>query len=421
MIGRLLKKANAKSYSYSFLGNLFSSVSQWVVLMLISKLYGTAQMGSYSLAMAWILPFYAFFSLQIRNIHVADQTDTYGFNVFFMVRVVCAIAFLLTTALTGFLFYRDIFMIFLLGGLFKAIEMMSDIIHAEFHKRKKIEVYSKMLMFRSVLAILLNLLMFRFVKSFQLALISLPIAYCCSMLIDFKLLSNLKVKIRFDAGNPLIKKIVTTGVLTGLSLLLVYLLPNIPRFVLEKYRNSFELGLFSGYLSLIVFSRIFVQSVVQNSLPYLAQHYDENNFDKFLSKLKIEALVIGGLGLAQFILVPLSNYLFPILFNKDFKGNEGLLCIIFAGSLFSFMAFVLNNAINAMKMFRVQLPVYAALVAISFVLGFLLIPKYGLNGAGMVFLLVNVCLCLMMGIIIYNRLHNRIKELSVMPKEVEVC
>jgi O-antigen/teichoic acid export membrane protein len=421
MIGRLLKRGNAKSYSYSFLGNLFASASQWVVLMLISKLYGTAQMGSYSLAMAWILPFYAFFSLQIRNIHVADQTDTYGFNMFFMVRVVCSLAFLITTALTGFLFYRDIFLVFLLGGLFKSIEMISDIIHAEFHKRKKIEVYSKMLMFRSVLAILLNLIMFRFVKSFQLALISLPIAYCCSMLIDFKLLSNLKVKVKFDTNNPLIKKIVTTGVLTGLSLLLVYLLPNIPRFILEKFRSSFELGLFSGYLSLVVFSRIFVQSVVQNSLPYLAQHYDENNFDKFLSKLKTEALVITGLGLAQFILVPLSNFLFPILFNKDFKGNEGLLCIIFGGSLFSFLAFVLNNAINAMKMFRVQLPVYAALVAISFILGFILIPKYGLNGAGMVFLLVNVCLCIMMGLIIYNRLQVRLKEVSVMPKQVELC
>jgi O-antigen/teichoic acid export membrane protein len=315
---------------------LFSAGSQWVVLMLISKLYGTTQMGVYSLAMAWILPFYAFFSLQIRNMHVADQTDTYGFNVFFQLRVVCAFVFLLTIALIGFLFYRNIFLVFFLGGLFKGIEMISDIIHAEFHKRKKIQVYSKMLMFRSALAIVLNLVMFKFIKSFQVALISLPIAYCCSMLVDFKLLANLPVKIKFDPHNPLIKKIVATGILTGLSLLLVYLLPNIPRFILEKFRNGFELGLFSGYLSLIVFSRIFVQSVVQNSLPYLAQHYDENNFEKFLSKLKKEALVITGLGFAQFLLVPLSNYLFPILFNKDFTGNQGLLCIIFAGSLFSF-------------------------------------------------------------------------------------
>jgi O-antigen/teichoic acid export membrane protein len=421
MIGQLLKKSNAKSYSYSFLGNLFSSVSQWVVLMLISKLYGTAQMGSYALAMAWILPFYAFFSFQIRNIHVADQTDTYGFGAFFMVRVVCSLAFLMVTALTGFLFYRDIFIVFLLGGTFKSIEMISDIIHAEFHKRKKIEVYSKMLMFRSVLAIVLNVVMFKFVKSFQVALISLPIAYCCSMLIDFRLLSNLQVKIKFDHNNPLIKKIVTTGVLTGLSLLLVYLLPNIPRFILQKFRSSFDLGLFSGYLSLIVFSRIFVQSVVQNSLPYMAQHYDENNLDRFLSKLKKEALLITILGFAQFLLVPISNYLFPILFNKDFKGNQGLLCIVFAGSLFSFQAFVLNNAINAMKMFRVQLPVYAGLVGISFILGFLLIPRYGLTGAGVVFLLVNICLCIIMMLIIYIQLRARIKVVNPIPKQVTLC
>lgn len=421
MISRFLKKGNAKSYSYSYLGNLFSSVSQWVVLMLISKLYGTAQMGSYALAMAWILPFYAFFSLQIRNIHVADQTNTYGFNVFFQIRIVCSLAFLIVTALTGYLFYRDIFFIFLLGGMFKSIEMISDIIHAEFHKRKKIEVYSKMLMFRSVLAIILNLLMFKFIKSFQVALISLPIAYCCSMFIDFRLLKNLQVKIKPGAYHPLIRKVVATGVLTGLSLLLVYLLPNIPRFILEKYRNSFELGLFSGYLSLVIFSRIFVQSIVQNSLPYLAQHYDEGNYDKFLSKLKKEALIITVLGLAQFLLVPLSNYLFPILFNKDFRGNQVLLCIIFAGSLFTFLAFVLNNAVNAMKLFRVQLPVYASLVVISFILGFLLIPRYGLNGAGMVYLLVNICLCAMLLAIVCLRLQGKVKLINIISKQVTAC
>jgi O-antigen/teichoic acid export membrane protein len=396
MIARLFKSGAAKNYSFSFFGNMFSAASQWVVMMLLSKLYGTTQMGYYALAMAWILPLFAFFSLQIRNIHVSDQAGVYGFNVFFKIRVVCAFIFFLTIAAIGYIFYRHIFTIFLLGGLFKSFEMMSDMIHAEFHKRKRIEVYGKMLMFRSVLSITLNFILFSTIKSFQLALISMPLAYLCSMLVDFRLLHGLKMNVTFKTDNKLVKKFIATGILTGLSLLLVYLLPNIPRFILEKYRSSFELGLFSGYLSLIIFTRIFVQSVVQNSLPYLAQYYDEGNYTKFLSVLKKEAMIISGLGLAQFVLIPFSDLFFPLLFNKDFSGNHLLLAIVFTGSVFSFLGFVLNNAVNAMKILKVQLPVYAALVALSFILGFLLIPKFGLIGAGWVFLIVNFFTCAML-------------------------
>ncbi|MEO6150400.1 MAG: lipopolysaccharide biosynthesis protein [Mucilaginibacter sp.] len=420
MLAGVFKKGRAKSYSYSFMGNLLSSVSQWVVLMLIAKLYGTTQMGHYSLALAWILPLYAFFSLQIRNIHVADQTDTYGFNLFFQIRVVCAAVFFLTTLLIGYLFYRDIVLVFIMGGLFKSFEMVSDVIHAEFHKRKRIAVYSKMLMFRSMLAILLNLGMFRFIASFELALISLPLAYFCSMLIDFRLLKGLQIPVKLDIANPLVKKIIGTGVLTGLSLLLVYMLPNIPRFILEKFRSSFELGLFSGYISLVIFTRIFVQSVVQNSLPYLAQHYDDNNLAKFLSKLKKEAGLITVLGLLQFLLVPVSGYIFPLLFNKDFAGNQTLLCLIFTGSLFSFLAFVLNNGINAMKMFSIQLPVYACMVALSIGMAWFLIPKYGLNGAAMSVVVVNVTLCATLFSIIITKLNQKERMINQLSKQVEI-
>ena len=90
--------------------------------MLLSKVYGTIQMGQYALALAWILPLYAFFSLQIRNIHVADQTNQYGFNVFFGIRFICTAIFFCTTLLIGFLFYRDIFIVFYLQAYLKVLK-----------------------------------------------------------------------------------------------------------------------------------------------------------------------------------------------------------------------------------------------------------------------------------------------------------
>lgn len=422
MFKKVFQKGISKNYYWAFLGNLASAASQWVVLMLISKLYGTAQMGSYSLALAWILPLYAFFSLQIRNIHVADQANSYGFNLFFQLRLLGAVLFFITVCLIGALFYKHVLLIFVFGGLFKVFEMISDMIHAEFHKRSKNEVYGKLLLLRAILAITLNLLLFNALPSFQIGLVSLPLAYVITLLIDFRLLGNLGINISFDINKPMLKKVAGTGILTGLSLLLLYLLPNIPRFILEKFRNSFELGLYSGYSALVIFSRIFVQSVVQNSLPRLARYYDEDNLSGFLSILKKEGLMVLALGLLQFLLLPIANWLFPILFNRDFIGNTMLLSLIFCGSIFSFIAFVLNNGINAMKMFSIQLPVYTVLTILSLVLGWLIIPYYGINGAGMVYLLVNILLCIMLISTMLFRLKSRQKAIhNQLTTRLEVC
>lgn len=412
-VSGILKNNYLKGYSYSFLGNLSNSLSQWIVFTFIAKKFGTESMGDYSLAIAWILPFYAFFSLQLRNMHVSDQGNEYGFDLFFSIRAICSLLFIATVVLVGVLFYRHIALVFFLVGLSRCFEMISDMIHAEFHKRKKIDVFSKRLITRSVFSIILTLLSFTLIHSFEIALISLPLAYFINLIIDFIYLKKEigTFSISFEKKEVL-KRLMVTGLITGFSLLFVYILPNIPRFMLEKYRNSFELGLFSGYMYLIVFARIFVQAVIQNSLPYLAEHYTKGNMSSFYRIIKKESLIMLGLGLAQFLIIPVSDYIFPLLYNKDFVGNKWLLAIVFTGSLFSFLAFTLNNVLNAMQLFKVQFPIYGTLVLISLLLGYVLIPKYGIEGGGLVFTLVAFSQCLLLFLCVKINLNKRLKTVE---------
>lgn len=406
----LLKNSYVKGLSFSFFGNLSNSISQWIIFSFIAKKFGTVELGSYSLAIAWILPLYAFFSLQLRNVHVSDQNDEYGFSTFYTLRVISSILFFVTVTLIGAIFYEDTFIVFLVLGVTRAFELVSDIFHAEFHRRKQIVTFSKRLLWRSFFTIIFTLITFQFIKRFEVALISIPLAYFINMVFDYILLRKEIGAFHFTLANKeLLKKLLVTGIIIGVSLLLVYLLPSIPRFVLEKFRDKTELGLFSGYMYLIIFARLFVQAMTQNSLPHLASYYSNGNMDGFKKHIYKEIGFLTVIGLLQFIIIPMSDYIFPILYNKDFVGNKNLLLIIFTGSLFSFIAFSLNNALNAMKMFRVQLPIYSILVLISLIFAYLLIPKYGIIGAGAVFMISAFFQCVFLLFVLLNNIRSKNK------------
>ena len=413
-VSDMLGNSYLRGISYSFLANLSNSLSQWLIFSFIAKKFGTEALGSYSLAIAWILPLFAFFSLQLRNMHVSDQKNEFSFDLFFSLRVICSILFVVLVYLIGVCMYNGNALIFLFLGLARGFELISDIIHAEFHRRKKIVLYSKRLLVRSFFTVVFAFISFHFIPNFKIAIVSIPLAYLVNLIIDFfflkKEIDTFSFSIQDKQG---LKTLLLTGILVGVSLLFVYLLPSIPRFILEKFRNSYELGLFSGYMYLIILARIFVQALTQNSLPHLASYFSAGNLTAFKKSVKKEILFLTLIGILQFIILPLSNFIFPLLYNHDFVGNKGLLIIIFTGSLFSFIAFSLNNALNAMQMFKIQLPVYGTLVVISFLLAYLLIPKYGMIGAGLVFMMAAIIQSCFLFLVFMNKLKKEQIKLSI--------
>lgn len=406
----VFNKEYLKKLSYSFLGNLSNSLSQWVIFTFIAKKFGTEDLGDYSLVLAWVLPFYAFFSMQLRNIHVSDQGDTFGFDLVYSIRLMCSGAFFAVLLTVGCIAYPDILMLFLFIGAARTFELVSDVIHAEFHKRNQIDKFSKRLMTRALFTVVFTLFTFWFIDSFHLAIVSLPAAYLLNLIIDFIFLRREVKHFRLvTLRGPVVKRLLTTGMLTGVSLLFVYLIPSIPRFILEKFRNSYELGLFSGYMYLIVFARLFVQALIQNSLPNLSSYFSTGNLALFKKTVRRDTMMLILIGLLQFLIIPFSDILFPLVYNDDFVGNKMLLAVIFIGSLFSFISFSLNNALNAMHLFRVQFPLYGILVVASMISGYLLIPEWGLLGSGVVFASVSIFQCaLLLTVFIYNIRREKI-------------
>ncbi|MDN3689484.1 lipopolysaccharide biosynthesis protein [Cyclobacterium jeungdonense] len=398
-----------KNISYSFVSNVLVSFSQWIILSFISKKYGTEYLGGYSLVISYLLPLYSFLSFQLRNIYISRKVQTSDeYSNFFYLRITTSTLFFLISLFIGYFFYIEYFFIFLIIGTAKLIEGVNDIIYAYYHKKSEIVIYSKSLIRRSIILGIVSFLFFNLFDEFLISLISIPLSYLVVLLVDlykypdFNLLKINKAKINS------IFSLFNTGIFAGFSLFIIYLIPNFPRIILENYTSTFQLGIFSGYMYIVIISRVLVQSIVQNSIPILSKKFIDKEKTSFLKIVKKELLILFAIGLLQFSILPFKDFIFPILFNDDFIGNTKLLIVIFTGSIFSFLSFGVNNAINAMGDFKIQVFIYLIVLSVTVISSFLLIPAYSLLGAGFVYLISSFIQFLTLVLFFKYRFEKRI-------------
>ena len=125
------------------------------------------------------------------------------------------------------------------------------------------------------------------------------------------------------------------------------------------------------------------KSIVSISVPLLAKAWEEQDFKKIqtiYSKSAINQLIIGGL---FFLCVWINiDAIFSILPEKFSHGKWVVLCIGLA-QLFNGATGVNGAIIINSKYYKYDLYTNFLLVLITLISNYLLIPKYGINGAAM--------------------------------------
>ena len=125
------------------------------------------------------------------------------------------------------------------------------------------------------------------------------------------------------------------------------------------------------------------KSIISISVPLLAKAWEEQDFKQIqaiYSKSSINQLIIGGL---FFLCVWINiDAIFSILPEKFSHGKWVVLCIGLA-QLFNVATGVNGAIIINSKYYKYDLYTNLLLVVITLISNYLLIPKYGINGAAM--------------------------------------
>lgn len=389
-ITRLSLKVN---FSWTLISNIMLAFSQWITLIIIAKLGTPAEVGSYSLGLAFTAPLFLLSSLQLRAMQVTDVKGNYKFSHFFALRVFTSIIamFLLIGLLSLTNYTNEIKIVIILVGVTKFIDSFSDITHGLMQKNERMDYVSKSKLMKSVLSILsfsLTLLIF---NNLKYALIAMSLSWLAVfLLIDLRKASLFEsVKLEFERIKLI--EITRISLPLGIATMLISLNTNIPRYILEHFNGVAELGLFTTIAYIVVSGTTVMNSLGQSAAPRLSRYYTENNliaFKNLLRKLIIIGFVFGILGLVVSVL--LGKQILTVIYTPLYGEYNYLLITIMISGIFMYTSTFLGFSITATKNFRVQPVLGLIWILVSLLSALVLIPQYGMLGGALTLIVTSL-------------------------------
>jgi O-antigen/teichoic acid export membrane protein len=168
----------------------------------------------------------------------------------------------------------------------------------------------------------------------------------------------------------------------GLVMTMVSLNVNIPRYLLEHYLGTAQLGVFASLAYLVVALSLIVNALGQSASTRLAQMFADRRFRAFrilILKLAMFGVIVvcAGVPVALFLGRPLLT----LLYRPEYGEYSRVLAVMVATAGVTAIGSFLGYGITAARKFREQVPLIACSTLSAVVASILLIPKMGLMGA----------------------------------------
>ncbi len=290
-----------RNFSWTFIGNIVYAACQWGMLMVLAKLGSPEMVGQFSLGLAQTAPVFMLTNLQLRDIQATDAKRQYLFSDYLGLRLIgTGLALLLIAAITIVAGYRwETTLVILVIGLSKAFESISDVFYALNQKYERMDRIALSLIIKGPLSLLMLGIGVYVTGGVLGGVVGLAIAWAL-VLVGYDIrsgalvlktseenvaanLSAVSLKPRWHLSS--LRKLVWLALPLGLTMMLISLNTNIPKYFIEYYLGERQLGIFSSIAYLLVAGNIVVSALAQSASPRLAKYYAEGNSSAFRTLL----------------------------------------------------------------------------------------------------------------------------------------
>jgi O-antigen/teichoic acid export membrane protein len=170
----------------------------------------------------------------------------------------------------------------------------------------------------------------------------------------------------------------------GVVMMLIGLSASIPRYFVEHYWGPRSLGIFGalGYLGLV--GTTAVAAIGQSATPRLAQCYAAGQRKPF-AWLLLQLIGLGaGLGLAGVAVAYLAGQrLLGVFYGPEYARHNAILVWVMLAAGIGHVAAFGGYGLTAARYFKVQIPLFACVVAATAGACWWLVPGYGMLGAAL--------------------------------------
>jgi O-antigen/teichoic acid export membrane protein len=377
---------------WSGFGAVMFSLSQWLLVVLISKIAGPEVLGNYILALSITAPVILLANLQLRAVYATDIHNQFSFVTYVVLRlattgvalfVIAGIALVSRVPL-------GVLQILAIVALTKGIEAMSDIGYGLLQRQEGLKTISISQTYRAILAIACVVLTSVLVLQVTTGLAAILVCSTAVLLLyDLRACQRILSKsthldrnVHVGSLGRAIAKLLKTSFPLGATMMFVTLTTNIPRYIIAHFCGNKALGIFGalGYIGLA--GGLIVGALGEAAYPRLSRYYHTGDLRSYKRTVVLMLGMTLLLGIISLIIVAsIGPKILGLVYRPEYVAyNNVLVLLVLAGAITN-VGCVLGYAATAARQFTRQLPICAALSGISFMAGLFFIRQYGIAGA----------------------------------------
>lgn len=381
------------NFMWTLGGNVIYSASQWGMLSILARRGSPAIVGVFALGLAVSAPVFMFCNLQLRGVQATDAQSAFQFADFFMLRSLCSLGALLVLAgLCALAGYRgEVLVVVLALSVAKAFESWSDVIAGLLQRHERLDLAARSLSLRGVLSLAVFASVFATTRKLTAACLALAATWAVVVCVyDTALARSVLEKGEgfFSASTSRMWTLLNRSLPLGLVMALISLNVNLPRYVIVHYLGAGELGIFASLAYLLTAVNLLSLALGQAAAARMATMFAAGSLQSFqhlLARLAAFGLGIGILACA--VALGFGKALLQLLYGPSYSSHQNLLLILAATAGISTIATFMGFAATSAQSFRAQVPVIAAMTFATLLASWILVPVFGLNGAGIALLI----------------------------------
>lgn len=387
------------------------SIFQWLLIIVMTKVYSIETVGQYSWSMALITPIITFLGFNLRATQLTDIKNKYKISDYLIIRVISSIITSLIIGLILFINENVLFAIIttLIVLTVKISELFSETYQNDYLKSGLFKRYGLSFILRSVLSFTLFLIITVLTKNFLFSLSGYSFIWFSSFLFfDTKLKPINEVFKGYTLDYKILVEIISISLPLAFVSSVNTLYSAIPKYFVEYFMDMESLGIFSttSYVSLI--GGIFVSGVTLTFTTDLANLFNNYKIKKFRNIVILQQLLVSVVCLLIFgFFYFLGDTIIPLIYTAEFVNYLDVVLLLIISTSFKFTATVLGTACTSIRLNKEQFYVALICILIVTISGYTLIPTYGLRGAAYSLILAYIFKNIFLGIILKSELDRK--------------
>lgn len=374
-------------FAWTLAGNVIYAGCQWGMISVLAKRGTTVAVGQFALALAITAPVFMLANLFLRGIQATDARDEFSFGEYFTLRAVGTAVGLAVIAIILLAYRRDSLSlgVVLFVSAAKSVESFTDVIAGLLQKHERLDQVAISMMLKGVCSVVAFSAAFLLSHNVVYASAAMAVTWLAVFVAyDLRVARRLlHAGERYLVWNrsrlmELTKLAAPVGIVMGL----VSLNANIPRYAVEHYRGSGELGIFAALAYLVVVVNLIVNALGQSAIARLSRSFAEGNLRHFrmvLERMSLIGVGVAALGIVAALLI--GRPTLRLIYGPVYAAHLNLLLMLIGISGVTAVASFMGYGMSAARRFRQQLPVTLISVATCAVAAYTLTPLWGLMGA----------------------------------------